>query len=329
MKDKENKDFSAPFASAVDSDELDSVFLYENALKNLRRELEEKQNLIAHLRHETVRKFSNADFGGSDEYVYAKNKDMTKKLKEYAADMLIGELKSISSSMRRKLNEMDEKENRLATRLIEIEERQAILEEIDYVQRMIPKKILEEKMQQSVEAKQAAETDVKEIFRPAVHMILQKEQALKEKKCRQVQEETTTKKVETPAEADALEVKKATDTTIAPESQSEGLVDTTTDVYEKTAPILEPEQSLAQQAAPVAEEQKEFVQPSDEAAVIDFEQAAAQIRKTAQDEQSLERTEKNFSYISDSKIKLKPEDMLSIQKAIRSIEQGRFAVQGD
>ena len=330
MKDKENRDCTAPFASAISSDKLDDVFLYENALKNLRRELEEKQNLIAQLQNETVRRFSDADLtfaGGGSDFVYGKNRDMAQRIKDYAAEMLIGELKSISSSMRRKLNEINEKESRLATRLIEIEERQAILEEIDYVQRMIPKKMLQEKMQQSVEIKKEAETDPEEIFRPAVHKILEKEQEVKAKIAYREKEEPVLAKQEVadiaPVDEDKLQeaVQEMPQEEQAPEV-AERIAATVEKTDGDSATIVTETESrpyASEDALPSFEEEE----------VFGLYDEGDQVYQRGEEEKIPERKEEHFAYIRDSKIKLKPEDMLSIQKAIRGIEQGRFAVQGD
>lgn len=337
MKDEENKDYSAPFSSAESYDASDDVFLYENALKNLRRELEEKQGLIAHLQRETARNLSGAKSiypQSTDEYAYMKNKDMVQKIKDQAADVLISELKYISNNMRRKLNEMNEKENRIATRLIEIEERQAILEEIDYIQRMIPKKIFEEKMQQSVEMKREAEIDVKDIFRPAVHMILEKEQSLQAEKPEAPGQETAPKNEITDSASDVAKQEplqdKAQNIRVQPkyaqpphEAISENIDQTpeVTDVSLNVEDENRMKESIVEMPLKVAEEN---TRPHD------FQVAAA-AEKVAQSEESTRRggNGEHFSYISDSKIKLKPEDMLSIQKTIRSLEQGRFAAQGD
>ena len=165
-------------AAENDNINIDEAILYENALKNLQREIDDKQKILSKLQ---VKINPQPPYDASmiyqksyDENDYLKNKDAVQRIKDQAADVLIGELKSITSNLKRKLSDIDEKERRINSRLIELEERQAILEEIDYVQRMIPKKIIDEKINKSVQIKQELDIDIEEMFKPAVSVIADK-----------------------------------------------------------------------------------------------------------------------------------------------------------
>ncbi|NMC57417.1 MAG: hypothetical protein GYA50_09380 [Eubacteriaceae bacterium] len=167
-------------SSAAENDNIniDEAVIYENALKNLQREIDEKQKILSKLQ---VKVSPQPTFDASmiyqksnDENDYLKNKDAVQRIKDQAADVLIGELKNITSNLKRKLSDMDEKERKISSRLIELEERQAILEEIDYVQRMIPKRIIEENINKSVQTKQELNIDLDDMFKPAVNVIADK-----------------------------------------------------------------------------------------------------------------------------------------------------------
>lgn len=167
-------------SSAVENDNIniDEAIIYENALKNLQREIEEKQKILSTLQ---VKVSPQPAFDASmiyqksyDENDYLKNKNAVQRIKDQAADVLIGELKNITSNLKRKMSDIDEKERRISSRLIELEERQAILEEIDYVQRMIPKRIIDENINKSVQIKQELDIDLQDMFKPAVNVIANK-----------------------------------------------------------------------------------------------------------------------------------------------------------
>ncbi len=167
-------------SSAAENDNIniDEAIIYENALKNLQREIEEKQKILSTLQ---VKVCPKPAFDASmiyqksyDENDYLKNKNAVQRIKDQAADVLIGELKNITSNLKRKMSDIDEKERRISSRLIELEERQAILEEIDYVQRMIPKRIIDENINKSVQIKQELDIDLEDMFKPAVNVIANK-----------------------------------------------------------------------------------------------------------------------------------------------------------
>jgi len=167
-------------SSAAENDNIniDEAIIYENALKNLQREIEEKQKILSTLQ---VKVSPKPAFDASmiyqksyDENDYLKNKNAVQRIKDQAADVLIGELKNITSNLKRKMSDIDEKERRISSRLIELEERQAILEEIDYVQRMIPKRIIDENINKSVQIKQELDIDLEDMFKPAVNVIANK-----------------------------------------------------------------------------------------------------------------------------------------------------------
>lgn len=167
-------------SSALENDNInmDEALIYENALKNLQREIAEKQKILSKIQ---VKINPQPAFDAAsiyqksyDENDYLKNKDSVQRIKDQAADVLIGELKNITSNLKRKLSDIDEKERRISSRLIELEERQAILEEIDYVQRMIPKRIIEEKVNKSVQTKKELDIDIEDMFKPAVNVIADK-----------------------------------------------------------------------------------------------------------------------------------------------------------
>ena len=167
-------------SSAAENDNIniDEAIIYENALKNLQREIEEKQKILSTLQ---VKISPQSTFDASmiyqksyDENDYLKNKDAVQRIKDQAADVLIGELKNITSNLKRKMSDIDEKERRISSRLIELEERQAILEEIEYVQRMIPKRIIDENINKSVQTKQELNIDLEDMFKPAANVIADK-----------------------------------------------------------------------------------------------------------------------------------------------------------
>ncbi len=167
-------------SSALENDNInmDEALIYENALKNLQREIAEKQKILSKIQvkinPQPALNSASIYQKSYDEDDYLKNKDSVQRIKDQAADVLIGELKNITSNLKRKLSDIDEKERRISSRLIELEERQAILEEIDYVQRMIPKRIIEEKVNKSVQTKKELDIDIEDMFKPAVNVIADK-----------------------------------------------------------------------------------------------------------------------------------------------------------
>lgn len=180
MSDNVTNKMPRIISSAAENDNIniDEAIIYENALKNLQREIEEKQKILSTLQ---VKISPQPTFDASmiyqksyDENDYLKNKNAVQRIKDQAADVLIGELKNITSNLKRKMSDIDEKERRISSRLIELEERQAILEEIDYVQRMIPKRIIDENINKSVQTKKELDIDLEDMFKPAVNVIANK-----------------------------------------------------------------------------------------------------------------------------------------------------------
>ncbi len=343
----ENKTNKMPKSVTTDmeNDYFDETFLYENALKNLQHEIEEKQKILHKLQNKVnpsqTEKAKSSYYATANEYEY-RNKDMVQKIKDEAADVLIGELKNISSHLKRKLADIDEKERRISSRLIELEEKQAILEEIDYVQRMIPKKIIDEKIHGSVITKQENDIEIEDMFRPAVNMISEKSNKLQKLKKESASSDKNKKSekikdmVYMPSHTEEQKIYQLKpDQTVQTEDQKSGniavnnstqeipMLDAanekniqainTNEMDEKGDALSLNNTDIAKESLPVRETKNiKSITPKPERKGINIQQ----------------RDWKNFAYIKDSKVKLKQDDLLNIHKTIVDIEQGRISAKG-
>jgi hypothetical protein len=328
----------------IENDYLDEAFLYENALKNLQREIEEKQKILHKLQNKVnppQTEKAKTSYYSADEYEY-RNKDMVQKIKDEAADVLISELKNISSHLKRKLDDIDEKERRISSRLIELEEKQAIMEEIDYVQRMIPKKIIDEKIHSSVATKQANDVEIEDMFRPAVNMIAEKSNKLQKLKKETV---SSDKKNKSEKIKDMIYVPSHTEEQGIYQLKSDQIEQTEQKEFQKNSMNggIEEELSVTD-TAKLSNTQS--VDSNIESDAIDAASNEANVKKKAEPVRETknikditskperkgmsiqQRDWNNFAYIKDSKVKLKQDDLLDIHKTIADIEQGRISVKG-
>jgi len=406
MNDNVIKKTSHMIASRDENDCLSEAFIYENALKNLQREIEEKQKLITKLQikaspvqNENLPLINQSAY---DEYEYLKNKNAMQRIKEDAADILLGELKSITSNLKKKLNDIDEKEKRISSRLIELEERQAILEEIDYVQRMIPKRIINESINKSVQTKQELDIDIENMFRPATELIAEKTsnkldqnkyQIISEKPKDDIKPLLKNKQAMPKADIEQYDISDEPGSGLQSASVKEA-----GDEQEFIPPVIEQKQEIkkadiiverrindldsktvlkaAAQAktglnndlpanksdkSPVAKSdinivKRQAVKPEPAESKKDTANenkineiklsktntasASTPLARDAKSKKSYtskperkglyhrERSWKNFAYIKDSKIKLKQDDLIKIQKTIMDIERGKLSMKG-
>lgn len=346
MNDNKMNKMPVSAASGTENDYFDEAFLYENTLKNLQHEIEEKQKILHKLQNKVNPSMADrakpSYYANTNEYEY-KNKDIVQKIKDEAADVLISELKNISSHLKRKLNDIDEKERRISSRLIELEERQAILEEIDYVQRMIPKKMIDEKMHSSAAAKQETNIEIEDMFRPAVNMIAEKSNKLQKLK-KETSSTAKTKKPEkvkdmiyVPSHSEEQKIfHLKPDEEIADDAQ----IDYTEIQNEKELndskqkEVLNPSiQKSSDHQNNIDKGESTEVLPIDAIKSAIAEREAKKIKSITPKPQRKgmniqERDWKNFAYIKDSKVKLKQDDLLNIHKTIIDIEQGRISTKG-
>jgi hypothetical protein len=375
-KNNSAKTSYAYFNGADSSGMIDEAFIYENAIQNLHHEIEERQKMISALEVKIAPKaIPVAQTTLQQENEYIQNKDAVQRIKDEAVDVLIGELKTISARMRNKLNDIDERENAVNMRLIELEERQAILEEIEYVQRMIPQKMFDRQVRDSAALRKAHDIDIEKMYDNVIHKLTEKYEqlqmktaekersakeaavraALKEKKsveavkvvkpeikaepakkaeavkklpAGQAGEPVMQKKAEQPAAAVKAEPK----LTMARDIFEEGQPVKAAQVEQAAKPVVQKsvQAASAVQRAPVAAkaepvqamQKSETIQPVQQAKAA----GAGDVKKSTAPEPK--RDWRNFAYIKDSKVKLKPEDLESIKKAIVNIERGNLSPKG-
>jgi hypothetical protein len=215
------------------------------------------------------------------------------------------------------------------------------LEEIDYIQRMIPKKIIEENINRSIQTKRELNVNIEDMILPAAKIIADKitKKLPKDFKItEEIKPEATAQTTNTvninEKTQNARNAQKADNTDTADNREiinaKQPVNSNNRIVKEDLKPREEKYNPYEAKEIPL---QRNKIIQSKPSAVSAFARDAKSKRSIIPKTEktgmySQQRNWKNFAYIKDSKVKLKQDDLLSINKTIMDIEQGKLSLKG-